>query len=63
MEMKEWEAELFNAYKAAQAAGRFVEWVQSTPDVSPAQFTRRFLALPEQAQKSLKDAVRDRIEN
>lgn len=59
-EMQNWETDLFNAYKAAQAAGRFVQWVQATPDVPEAEFLRRFLELPEQAQKSLREAVQER---
>jgi len=62
MTKENWEIDLFNQYKAAQAAARFVKWVQSNPNVKQAEYVRRFSALPSQAQFALQQAVRENID-
>jgi len=62
MTKENWEIDLFNQYKAAQAAARFVKWVQSKPNVKQAEYVRRFSALPSQAQFALQQAVRENID-
>ena len=63
MTKTQWEVDLFNQYKAALAAAKFVEWVQANPEIKPAEYKRRFAALPSHAQFALQQAVRDRIDN
>jgi hypothetical protein len=63
MKKTQWEIDLFNQYKAALAAAKFVEWVQANKNIKPAEYKRRFAALPTQAQFALQQAVRDRIDN
>jgi len=62
MTKENWEIDLFNQYKAAQAAARFVKWVQSNPNAKQAEYVRRFSALPSQAQFALQQAVRENID-
>ena len=62
MTKENWEIDLFNQYKAAQAAARFVKWVKSNPNVKQAEYVRRFEALPSQAQFALQQAVRENID-
>ena len=61
MTKENWEIDLFNQYKAAQAAARFVKWVQSNPAIDKAEYVRRFAALPSQAQFALQQAVKENI--
>jgi hypothetical protein len=61
MKKTNWEYNLFNQYKAAQAAAKFVEWAQANPNEKHNEYERRFSALPSRAQFALQQAVKDRI--